>query len=554
MPETLDETYERTLREINKADWEFAHRLFQFVVVASRPLRVEELAELLAFDFKAGPIPKFHEDWRLEDPVDAVLSACSSLLAVVDVEGYPVIQFSHFSVKEFLTSARLAEANDIIHRRYHVSMTPAHTLASQACLGTLLHLDKDVITRDSLKDYPLAEYAAKYWVYHAQFEGVAQSMEDGVKQLFDPSQSHLTVCIWIHDPERPWMEGNDRDERPWRPPKSPLYYAIFWGLHSVVHFLVTEHSQDVHFLSITDYETPLHLASVYGHKQVACLLLEHGANASAQDWGAKTSLHLALRQGHVEVAHMLIKRGANVSARDWGKRTPLHLASYLGHVEVAHMLIERGADVSAQDIHKGTPLHVALRWGHVEVAHMLIECGADVSAQDNFGDTPLHEALRKGDVEVAHMLIERNSDVSAQGCDRETPLHMASRCGYVEVAHMLIKRGADVSARDWGKRTPLHLASCLGHVEVAHMLIERGASVSAQDGGGKTPLHVVSTHSYSATPQQFAEVARILLEYGANVTAQDNDGLTPLDLVSQDKRLAEVAHVLIQDGAGPDAH
>jgi hypothetical protein len=84
------------LGEINEADWEFTHRLFQFVVVASRPLRVGELAELLAFDFKAGSIPKFHEDWRLEDPENAVLSACSSLLAVVDFEGYPVIQFSHF--------------------------------------------------------------------------------------------------------------------------------------------------------------------------------------------------------------------------------------------------------------------------------------------------------------------------------------------------------------------------------------------------------------------------------------------------------------------------
>jgi len=160
LPETLDETYERTLGEINKADWEFAHRLFQFVAVASRPLRAKELAELLAFDFKAGQIPKFREGWRLEDPVDAVLSACSSLLAVVDVEGLPVIQFSHFSMEEFLTSARLAEASNIIHRRYLVSMTPAHTLASQARLGTLLHLNKDVITRDGLEDYPLAKYAA----------------------------------------------------------------------------------------------------------------------------------------------------------------------------------------------------------------------------------------------------------------------------------------------------------------------------------------------------------------------------------------------------------
>ena len=31
------------------------------------PLSVEELAEFLAFDFKAGQIPTFREDWRLED-------------------------------------------------------------------------------------------------------------------------------------------------------------------------------------------------------------------------------------------------------------------------------------------------------------------------------------------------------------------------------------------------------------------------------------------------------------------------------------------------------
>jgi hypothetical protein len=110
LPETLDETYARTLREMNKANWELAHRLLQFVAVAFRPLRVEELAELLAFDFEAHPIPAFHEDLRMEDPLDAVLSTCSSLLAIVDVEGSPVIQFSHFSVKEFLTSTRLAEA------------------------------------------------------------------------------------------------------------------------------------------------------------------------------------------------------------------------------------------------------------------------------------------------------------------------------------------------------------------------------------------------------------------------------------------------------------
>jgi hypothetical protein len=69
LPQTLDETYQRTLREIKDADWELAHRLFQCVAVASRPLRVDELAEFLAFEFKEDHVPGFNERRRSEDPL-----------------------------------------------------------------------------------------------------------------------------------------------------------------------------------------------------------------------------------------------------------------------------------------------------------------------------------------------------------------------------------------------------------------------------------------------------------------------------------------------------
>jgi hypothetical protein len=133
------------LEEIDEQNWEYAHRLFQCVAAASRPLRVDELAEFLAFDFEAESTPTFLADWRPEDPAHTVLSMCSSLLAVVKPEGYgsPIVQFAHFSVKEYLMSARLAKAKDTISR-FHVSMTPAHTIVAQACLGVLLHLDENV--------------------------------------------------------------------------------------------------------------------------------------------------------------------------------------------------------------------------------------------------------------------------------------------------------------------------------------------------------------------------------------------------------------------------
>src|SRR5258708_15955233 len=103
----------------------------------------------------------------------------------------------------FLHSPALQKHPHHTPRLYHISITPAHTLAAQSCLGILLHLDKDVITRVSLKDYPLAEYAAECWASHVLLEDVSHNVEDGMKQLFDPSKPHLTISAWICDPPVP---------------------------------------------------------------------------------------------------------------------------------------------------------------------------------------------------------------------------------------------------------------------------------------------------------------------------------------------------------------
>ena len=490
LPETLDETYQRTLREIKKADWEYAHRLFQFVAVASRPLHVEELAELLAFDFKAEPIPKFNEDWRLEDPADAVLSTCPSFLAVVNGE-YPfgkVIQFAHFSVKEFLTSARLVEADDIIFRRYHISIPSAHTLAAQACLGILLHLDENV-TEDSLKEWHLTQYAAEHWADHVRYGGVLQNVEDGLKQLFNPKNPHLAVCVWIHDPRKYFYQ---RAERPLSPLRTSLHYAALWGLHSIAEFLVIECSQNVRFQGFTDNVAPLHLASEKGHVKTALVLIDHGAGVMAQSADGETPLHLASQRGQLETARMLIERGADVTAQSANGETPLHLASKWGQLEVARMLIERGADVTAPNANRETPLHLALKCGQLEVACMLIEHDADVTAQSANGETPLHLASLGGQPEVARMLIERGADVTAQNADGETPLDLASKWGELEVARMLIKRGADVTAQNKFGKTPFHLAAENGHMEVARLLIEHGTAANAQNNDGGSPICLAS--------------------------------------------------------------
>lgn len=48
LPRTLDETYEYILQGIHEEKWVYAHRIFQCLTVLSRPLRVEELADVFA--------------------------------------------------------------------------------------------------------------------------------------------------------------------------------------------------------------------------------------------------------------------------------------------------------------------------------------------------------------------------------------------------------------------------------------------------------------------------------------------------------------------------
>jgi len=323
LPESLDGTYERSLQDIDTENWKFAHRIFQCVAVTSRPLRVESLAEFLAFNFDAGPTPTYQAGWRPEDPVDAILSTCSSLLTVVKVGGSEVVQFSHFSVKEFLTSTRLAEATVAISR-YHVSMTSAHTVVAQACLGLLLHLDGS-ISRSSLKNFPLAEYAAEQWMDHAQFKNVSTKTQDGMKRLFDPRMRHLAVWVWIYGPDSPWRRHH-RSTHPPQPRESSLHYAALFGFHNLIAFLVIERAEDVNATSLDDGQTPLHTTSGGGHVEFARRLVEHGADVNARNDHQQTPLHLTSESGHVEVTRVLVKHGANVNAHDHNKSTP-----YISH-------------------------------------------------------------------------------------------------------------------------------------------------------------------------------------------------------------------------------
>jgi ankyrin repeat protein len=434
------------LEDIGDQNWEYAHRLFQCVAAASRPLRVEELAEFLAFDFESESTPEYLEDWRPEDPGHAVLSTCSSLLTVVNVDGSRSIQFSHFSVKEYLVSTRIAKAKDTVSR-FHVSMISAHTIITQACLGTLLHLDES-ITRTGVEKYPLAEYSAEHWIGHSQFEEVSGNIEDGMKRLFDPKNCYFSIWLWISDPRLSGEPQTARPERISQDIATQLHYAAFYGIHDVIKFLVVERSQDVNARGFDD-ETPLGLACSRGHLKIARVLLEHDADTETRCCFDISPLDHASTSGSVDLVRLLLDHGADVKAQSKEKKdTSLHVASRKGAAGVVRVLLERGTDVNVRNINNSTPLHLASEGGNVECCRALLELGADANHRNAWNMTPLHFASRGGYLDLAKLLLKYNADVHALDNQGDTPFRAAFYEGHQEVMKLLLEHGAEDQATD----------------------------------------------------------------------------------------------------------
>ncbi len=438
LPETLDESYERTLLDIDDENWVYAHRLFQCTLVAHRPLHVEELADFLAFKSEGGSL-KFERNRRPEDPRDRVLSTCSSLIAVVDVDSSPVMQFSHFSVKEYLTSSRIVEGRV---SRYHTLLEPAHLFVTQACLSLLLLLDKHV-NKESIKEFPLAHYAGRYWADHAEFGNISSHAEDMMIRLFSPENPHFSIWAWIYDPIYPYKSMES--EAPTRPEWAPLHYAAYCGFHRVAELLVTSCSQDVNVSGVNSF-TPLHIACRDGRFTVVQVLLKHQADVNARTVYGSAPLHFMSYSAHhqLEIARLLIEHAAHVNLKNDLGWTPLSLLSIRnGNLEVAEMLLKHGADPNIRSKYYRGPLYAALHMGHSGLAQLVLKHGANPNSRDVDGRTLLHLACLRGNLKVVRGLLELGVGVNSRDNGGQTPLQVALRNKKEKVVQLLLQHGAE---------------------------------------------------------------------------------------------------------------
>jgi ankyrin repeat protein len=603
-PPSLDETYQRILKEINGANAKQAHRLLQCLVAAHRPLRVEELAVVLALDVDAGGVPRFNAEWRWEDHEAAVLSTCSSLVSVVNHGGSRVVQFCHFSVKEFLMSDRLSSTEGI--SQFHISHEPSNAVLTQACLGVLLSEDgptKGPTSEDSAGGIPLSEYASENWLEHALVGNVELQVKDALDCLFDRDKPHFEALLRREGISRE-LRSSDKDPKGVLTPAFPFSVAVKLGLRglaerlvvanppqvtefrfhgcTLLHLAVRDEAIEVTRLLLAhgadrnsrpDHPTPRHIASPQRHSEklldgsldeigkIENSLQKSDAHASSEgssdddmrcgeEWGF-TPLHLAVSQGHLELSRMLLENEADPRMHDNNGDTPLHLAASGCHLEIIRILLEYNAEVNSRNEDGSTPLLIASSKGDLDILRLLLEHEADAFVHDNSGSTPLHFAVIGGHVEVVRMLLERKAEVNSRNQDGSTPSHIASSKGKLDILRLLLVHGADAFVHDNSGNSPLHFAVIGGHLEVARVLLECKADADALRDKGLTPLHQASQSWWRGDPD-IVQLVRLFLDNGENVNVHDKRGNTPLHFAAYEGDL-EVARTLLEFKAEVDS-
>ena len=197
---------------------------------------------------------------------------------------------------------------------------------------------------------------------------------------------------------------------------TPMLCALFYQRVEIVEYLLSKNA-DLNSSSGSE----LTYAVERRGKDMVEKLLAAGANVNLANPRRLnySPLHTANLYGHEDIAELLIVNGANTEAKQTGGATPLHLAAYKNNPTMIAVLLKHKANVNATNDKKSTPLHAAARQGKNPAAvKLLVEAGAKVNAVDIEGNTPLKSACYNGQVDNIKFLLKKGPTSKPQPTKR----------------------------------------------------------------------------------------------------------------------------------------
>jgi len=231
---------------------------------------------------------------------------------------------------------------------------------------------------------------------------------------------------------------------------SPLLFVARYGRPETASLLISRGADVAARTSDWGY-TPLQLASLYQRPEMVRALLDGGAdpNATPSAWRVTSLTLLPLQHDvRVEIATMLLDAGADHSANGDRGIAALHNAAIRHHPDLVRLLIDRGASLDVlTDAGYSAFAHALIR-GHLDVAHMLLDAGATPQLRLPDG-TPLMQVVGspiKG--KAIDLLIALGADIEERDLEGRTALLIAAMSNNQQLARGLLERGASLAVRD----------------------------------------------------------------------------------------------------------
>jgi ankyrin len=250
--------------------------------------------------------------------------------------------------------------------------------------------------------------------------------------------------------------------------------------------------------------TALAFAAREGNLPMVRLLADAEADLNIPSANGTTPLTIAIINNHIELAMFLIERGADIQAGDrFYKRTPLFAA-----VEMRNPDYTRDTAPPLPDAKDPMELiRVLLRRGanpNVRVNTTPVRGFMQVSANwlSFDGQTPFLRAALAGDVTLMRLLLDHGADPNLKTNDGTNPLMAAaglnwvvsqtfsrSDAEYLEAVKLCLEKGNDINAVDSRTGlTAMHGATNRGFDAMVKLLAENGAKLDVKDREGRTPM------------------------------------------------------------------
>jgi ankyrin repeat protein len=305
-----------------------------------------------------------------------------------------------------------------------------------------------------------------------------------------------------------------------------LHFAARQGSFRSARALV-EGGADVNFASPGDRSTPLIVAIINGHFDLATYLLERGADPNLGNVAGVSPLYAVVNVQWAPVAAYPQPRA--------------HLQQNVAYLDLLKRLLEKGADPNVRINRKV--------W--------FSGYNFDQSSVDEMGATPFWRAAYASDVDAMKLLVAFGADPSiptmkgpsrrgpedpALGPDRSglppvpaggpgvTPLQAAAGVGYgfgfagnshhvapggmmAAVKYLVEQSGQDVNAIDADGNTAVHHAASRGDNAMILYLVSKGAIVTGVNRAGQTTVDLANGPVQRIQP--FPETIALLERLGA---------------------------------------